>query len=175
MREQPIDWRKILADRDSQIRYYNTIWILAQIIERLKQESKEANKNLERSHQDILDNCHTLPNKDSGCKSIVKEFGNDAGGQTKRMDHLCPSISSERELLGEAIVTEKEVRIMTELPGVSEENIAINVYPVKLVIIAVGERADDCGIFNLPDKTDTKLWKKSFSNEILEIIFKTKS
>ena len=72
-------------------------------------------------------------------------------------------------------MTEKEIRIMTELPGVSKENIAINVYPVKLVIIAVGERADYCGIFNLPDKADTTCWKQSFSNGILEIIFKTKN
>jgi HSP20 family molecular chaperone IbpA len=64
---------------------------------------------------------------------------------------------------------------MTELPRVSKENISINVYPVKLAIIAVGERADYCGIFNLPDKTDTSFWKKSFLNGILEIIFKTKS
>ena len=65
MREQPINWRKILADRDSRIRYYNTIWILAQIIEQLKQESKEPNKNLEKSYEDILDKGYTLSNKDT--------------------------------------------------------------------------------------------------------------
>jgi hypothetical protein len=57
VREQPIDWRKILADRDSRIRYYNTMWILAQIIEQLKQESNEANKNLDKGY--------TLSNKDT--------------------------------------------------------------------------------------------------------------
>jgi HSP20 family molecular chaperone IbpA len=82
------------------------------------------------------------------------------------MDHSWPSFSSDRELLGDVIVTEKEIRIMTELPGVSEEKIAIDVYPVKLVIIAVGERADYCGIFNLPDNSDTNFWKPSFSNGI---------
>jgi len=122
-----------------------------------------------------MDKGYTLSNKDTDLKFNVKEFVNDAYGQTERMGHLWPSFSSERDLLGEAIVTENEVRIMTELPGVSEENIAINVYPVRLVIIALGERADYCGIFNLPDKTDTSFWKKSFSNGILEIIFKTKS
>jgi HSP20 family molecular chaperone IbpA len=175
VREQPIDWSKILSDRDSRIRYYNTIWIFAQIIEQVKQQSKEANKDLEKSHQDILDKGYTLSDKDTDCKSNVKEFVKDAYGQIEWMDHSLPSFSSERELLGEAIVTEKEIRIMAELPGVSEENIAINVYPVKLVIIAVGERADYCGIFNLPDKTDINCWKHSFSNGILEIIFKTKN
>ena len=153
MREQPIDWRKLLYDRDSRIRYYNTIWILAQIIEQFKQQSREANKVLEKSYQDILDKGYTLSDKDTDCKSNVKEFVKDSYGQTEWMVHSLPSFSSERELLGEAIVTKKEVRIMTELPGVSEENIAINVYLLKLVIIAVDERADYCGIFNLPDKT----------------------
>jgi len=136
VREQPIDCRKILVDRDSRIRYYNIIWILAQIIEQLKQESNEANKNLEKSHEDILDRGYTLSNKDTDRLSNVEAFGNDACGQTERIDHLWPSFSSERELVGEVIVMEKEVRIMTELPRVSEENISINVYPVKLVIIA---------------------------------------
>ena len=175
MSEQPIDWRKILADRDSRIRYYNTIWILAQIIEQVKQESKESNKNFEKSYQDIMDKGYTLSNNDADRKSSIKKYVKDPYGQTERIDNLWPTFSSEGELLGEAIVTEKEVRIMTELPGVSEENIAINVYPVKLVIIAVGERADYCGIFNLPDKTDTNCRKQSFSNGILEIIFKTKN
>ena len=175
MRERPIDWRKILSDRDSRFRYYNTIWILAQFIEQLRQQSKEANKDLEKSYQDILDKGYSLSDKDKDRNSNVKEFVQNAYGQTEWMDNLWPSFSSERELLGEAIVTEKEIRIMTELPGVSEENIAINVYPAKLVIIAIGERADYCGIFNLPDKADTNCWKQSFSNGILEIIFKTKN
>ena len=100
MREQPTNWRKILADRDPRIRYYNTIWILAQIIEQLKQESNEANKNLEKSYQIILDRGYTLSNKETERKSSVKEFGNDAYGQTESIDHLWPSFSSERELLG---------------------------------------------------------------------------
>jgi hypothetical protein len=65
VREQPIGWRKILVDRDSRIRYYNIIWKLAQTIEQLKQESKEPNKNLEKSYEDILDKGYTLPNKDT--------------------------------------------------------------------------------------------------------------
>ena len=64
---------------------------------------------------------------------------------------------------------------MTGLPRVSKENISTNVYPVKLVIIEMGERAEYCGIFNHPDNIDTIFWKPSFSNGIWEIIFKTKS
>ncbi|HEY7078462.1 MAG TPA: hypothetical protein VH500_02100 [Nitrososphaeraceae archaeon] len=63
---------------------------------------------------------------------------------------------------------------MTELPGASEEDLAMNVYPSKLVLIAAGEGAYYYEIFNLPDKTDTNLREKSFSNGFLEIIFKTK-
>lgn len=95
----------------------------------------------------------------------MKEHVKDAYSQTEKMDHIWPSFSSERELLGEAIVTDKEVRIMTELPGVPEENIAINVYRVKLVIIAVGERADYCGIFNLPNTIDTTFGNNHFQTE----------
>jgi hypothetical protein len=61
---------------------------------------------LEKSYQVIVDRGYTLSNKDTDRKLNVKEFGNDTYGQTQRMDHLWPSFSSERELLGETIVTE---------------------------------------------------------------------
>jgi hypothetical protein len=53
-----------------------------------------------------VDRGYTLSNKDTDRKSSVEEFGNDAYGQIERIDHLWPSFSSERELLGAAIVTE---------------------------------------------------------------------
>jgi hypothetical protein len=61
---------------------------------------------LEKSYQVIVDRGYTLSNKDTDRKSSVEEFGNDAYGQIERIDHLWPSFSSERELLGAAIVTE---------------------------------------------------------------------
>ena len=175
MRQRPTDWDEILADRGSRISYYNAIWILSQFIEQFQQEFKVANKILAEDPRDIPDKNYRFSNNIPDRKSNVEELGNDYYSQNETANYLGPNFCSERQLLCEAIVTKKEVRIITELPGVSEENLAINVYPSKLVLIAAGEGENYCEIFNLPDKTDTNLWKKSFSNGFLEIIFKTKS
>jgi HSP20 family molecular chaperone IbpA len=41
---------------------------------------------------------------------------------------LPASMSSEREPLADVITTDKEVKVIAEMPGVNKENIKVNVY-----------------------------------------------
>ena len=43
-----------------------------------------------------------------------------------------PFVSSEREPLADVTTTDKEVKVAVEMPGVSKENIKINVYDNSL-------------------------------------------
>ena len=73
-------------------------------------------------------------------KPRVREFGNVrsplAGfglGATTR-----PLISSEREPLADITATDKEIKVILEMPGVNKENIKINAYDTTLEV-----RSDD--------------------------------
>jgi HSP20 family molecular chaperone IbpA len=80
----------------------------------------------------------------------------------------------QRQLLCEVITTAKEVKIITELPGVSEEGIEINAYDNKLEINAENEKRSFYEIIRLPAEADNKVLKSTFLNGFLEVTLKKK-
>src|SRR6266498_1603133 len=80
----------------------------------------------------------------------------------------------ERQLLCEVITTAKEVKVITELPGVCEERIKMNVYDKELEINAENEKRTYYEIIPLPAEAATKVLKSTFLNGFLEVTFKKK-
>jgi HSP20 family molecular chaperone IbpA len=80
----------------------------------------------------------------------------------------------QRRLLCEVITTAKEVKIITELLGVSEEQIEINAYDNKLEINAENEKRSFYEIIHLPVEADTKVLKSTFLNGFLEVTLRKK-
>jgi HSP20 family molecular chaperone IbpA len=80
----------------------------------------------------------------------------------------------ERQLLCEVITTAKEVKVITELPGVCEERIKMNVYDNELEISAENEKRTYYEIIPLPAEAATKVLKSTFLNGLLEVTFKKK-
>jgi len=80
----------------------------------------------------------------------------------------------ERQLICEVVTTAKEVKVITELPGVSEERIKMNVYNNELEIIAENEKRRYYEIINLPSEADTKVLKSTFLNGLLEVTLQKK-
>ena len=60
-------------------------------------------------------------------KPRVKEFGNVKSPMRTGFFGI-PMISSEREPMLDITITDKEVKVAVEMPGVSKENIKINAY-----------------------------------------------
>src|SRR6187401_641811 len=77
----------------------------------------------------------------------------------------------QRQLICEVITRGKEIKIISELPGVSKERIKMNVYNRELEIDAESERRRYYEIIHLPIDTNTKQLKSTIINGILEITF----
>jgi HSP20 family protein len=102
----------------------------------------------------------------------VREFGNvrspfSSTGLTR------PLISSEREPLTEVTTSDKDVKVVVEMPGVNKENIQIRSYDNSVEVIATGPRKYH-EIINLPKEADIETAKSVFNNGILEITFNKK-
>ena len=80
----------------------------------------------------------------------------------------------ERQLICEVVTTANEVKVITELPGVSEERIKMNIYNNELEIIAENEKRRYYEIINLPSEADTKGLKSTFLNGLLEVTLQKK-
>ena len=75
----------------------------------------------------------------------------------------------QRQLICEVITRGKEVKIISELPGVSKERIKMNVYNKELKIDAESEKRRYYEIIHLPIEANTKRIKSTIINGMLEV------
>jgi HSP20 family protein len=110
-------------------------------------------------------------------KPHVREFGNVrspfAGFGLGASDK--PLISNEREPLVDMTTTDKEVRVVLEMPGVNKENIKVNAYDNSVEVKSDDLHRKYHEVIKLPADTDIETAKSTYKNGILEIIFSKKS
>jgi HSP20 family protein len=108
-------------------------------------------------------------------KPRVKEFGNVKSPLRGGPGSFgMPTISSEREPLSDVSVTDKEVRVAVEMPGVSKENIKIQAYDDKVEITSNDPQRKYHEVIQIPPEADIGTVKSGYNNGILEIVFKKK-
>ena len=78
----------------------------------------------------------------------------------------------ERKILCEVITTANEIRVITELPDVSKEDIDINIYGSDLFINAEGQGWSYYEVIHLQNVVSGKGPKSTFLNGVLEVIIK---
>ncbi|HJU79093.1 MAG TPA: Hsp20 family protein [Nitrososphaeraceae archaeon] len=81
----------------------------------------------------------------------------------------------ERKILCEVITTAKEIRVITELPDVSKEDIDINIYGSDLFINAEGQNRSYFEVIHLPNGISGRGLKSTFLNGVLEVTIKRRS
>jgi HSP20 family protein len=109
-------------------------------------------------------------------KPRVREFGNIrsplAGfglGASNR-----PLISSEREPLADITITDKEVKVVLEMPGVNKEHIKINVNDNSVEVNSNDPQKKYHEVIDLPPEVNIETAKSTYKNGILEITFNKK-
>jgi HSP20 family protein len=109
-------------------------------------------------------------------KPKIREFGNVKSPLRGRgFIRTAPEISSEREPLADVTATDKEVKVVVEMPGVTKSNIKISAYN-NSVEVQTTENAERKyhEVIDLPEEADIETARSTYNNGILEIIFKKK-
>lgn len=106
-------------------------------------------------------------------KPRVREFGNLKSPMRSGLLGV-PMISSEREPMSDVTETDKEVKVVVELPGVSKENIKINAYENKVEVKTEDTKRKYHEVIEIPLYVDIETAKSNYNNGILEITFKKK-
>ena len=108
-------------------------------------------------------------------KPRVKEFGNVKSPLSGSRGFMnTPMISSEREPLSDVSITDKEVKVVIEMPGVPKDKIKLNAYQDKLEITSQDLERKYHEIVEIPPQADIETIRSSYNNGILEIVFKKK-
>lgn len=104
----------------------------------------------------------------------VREFGNirspTMGFATKK-----PLISGETEPLADVTTTDKDVKVVVEMPGIEKKDIKINAHDdtVEVFTTDTAERKYR-KIIEVPSEADIETAKSTYRNGILELVFNKK-
>ncbi len=99
-------------------------------------------------------------------KPVVREFGN-----VKRSDDPLRGITDKREPLVDVVESDKQVRIIAEVPGAKKEDIDMSVRDRTLTISVDTVDRKYQKELQLPESAVVEGAKSSFNNGILEITF----
>jgi HSP20 family protein len=109
-------------------------------------------------------------------KPHVREFGNVKSGSKNIGQYFGdvgkPQISAEREPLSDLTTTDKEVKVVLEMPGIKKEDIKINAYDEKVEIkTAENAQRKYHKVIDLPKQADIETARSTYNNGILEVTF----
>jgi HSP20 family protein len=115
-------------------------------------------------------------------KPQVREFGNvkslgqlgDIGTGGKAAKSSLQEISVEREPLIDVNTTDKEVKVVLEIPGVKKEDIKLSAYDEAVEVTANNAERKYHKIIDLPKEANPQTAKSTYQNGILEITFSKK-
>jgi HSP20 family protein len=109
-------------------------------------------------------------------KPNVREFGNvgSLGGIRIEGSTSIPKISAEREPLADVTTTDKEVKVVLEMPGIDKQSIKINAYDNSVEITANDPKRKYHRKLDLLPEADISTARSTYKNGILEIAFDKK-
>jgi HSP20 family protein len=110
-------------------------------------------------------------------KPHVREFGNlkslkngDVKNRGSRLEQQPSKISAEREPLVDVNTTDKEVKVILEMPGIKKTDIQIKAYDSKVeVTTSKDAQRKYHKTIDLPEQADIKTARSVYNNGILEI------
>ena len=105
-------------------------------------------------------------------KPHVRQFGNVKPSNIGFSPH--PTLSAEREPLVQVDTTDKEVKIIAEMPGVSKEKIKIDAYDKYIEIKSEDPNRKYHKTIEVPEDIDIESGKSRYNNGILEVTFNKK-
>lgn len=103
-------------------------------------------------------------------KPQVREFGNVKPYSTEG-----PKLTAEREPLADVITSEKEIKIVVEMPGVEKEDIKVSAHDHSVEITSDNPKRKYRRVVEVPSDADLESVKSRYKNGILEVIFKKKT
>jgi HSP20 family protein len=111
-------------------------------------------------------------------KPHVKEFGNVKAGKNITGGHLGiqkPQITAEREPLSDVTSTDREVKVVLEMPGIKKEDIKINANEQKVEVkTSDSSERKYSKVLTLPKEADIETARSTYNNGILEVTFDKK-
>ena len=115
-------------------------------------------------------------------KPHINQFGNVknfTGGSNEQELNLTgmgsePALTAEREPLADVNTSDREIKVIVEMPGVKKEEIKINATGGTVEITTTGSQRKFHKTIEIPPEADIDSASSTYNNGILEIVFNKK-
>lgn len=107
-------------------------------------------------------------------KPQVREFGNVKRSRPGFGGMSRPEVIGEIEPLVDVSTTDKEVKVVVEMPGVSKDKIKINAHDNIVEVKSEDPQRKYHRTIDIPPETDIETATSAYNNGILEVTFKKK-
>jgi HSP20 family protein len=107
-------------------------------------------------------------------KPRIREFGNVKPSRLGFAGFTRPEISSETEPLADVTTSDKEIKVVVEMPGVGKDKIKVNAYDNMVEVKSEDPQRKYHRSIEIPAETDIETAKSNYNNGILEVTFKKK-
>jgi HSP20 family protein len=111
-------------------------------------------------------------------KPVVREFGNIRRGHILGLNADAkpsrPEIGEEKDPMIDVLITEGNVKVTVEMPGVEKDKIKIDAYDNTVEVRSLESTRKYHKIIDLPTEADVKTARSKYNNGILEITFDKK-
>jgi HSP20 family protein len=104
----------------------------------------------------------------------IREFGNVKRPSGVGLGGFRPQIAGEMEPMTDVASTDKEVKVIVEMPGVSKDKIKIDAYDSTVEVKSEDPQRKYHKTIDLPLDADVQTAKSKYNNGILEITFEKK-
>lgn len=107
-------------------------------------------------------------------KPRTREFGNVKPSRALFSGTTRPEISGEIEPLVDVNTTDKEIKVVAEIPGIEKKNINVNAYDSSVEITTNDPKRKYHRVVDLPPEADIETARSNYNNGILEVTFNKK-
>lgn len=112
-------------------------------------------------------------------KPKIREFGNvrspGGPGGVSAPGSTRAQLRAEREPLADVVTSDKEVKVVVEMPGIDKKDIKVNVYDNSVEIFTTDtSQRKYRRVVELPEETELETARSTYRNGILEITFSKK-
>jgi HSP20 family protein len=163
-------------------------------------EFEEMRREMERMFEETIQNVDRMP------KNLVREYETSEGSKVREIGPIvygysvtvgpdgkpqvrefgnvrppvagarAPQLTDQREPLADIVTTDKEVKVVIEMPGVNKQDIKVSSYDSSAEVSTTDTAAIKYHtVIELPPEADIETAKSTYNNGILEIIFGKKA
>jgi len=169
----------------NQVKIEKTLSLLNNSVKQIKQDLENSENQKEQYPQLLQEHNQILDGSMKQIQSKITELQKQITNVEQSISNIVTPVvvdkkkgkknkKAKKKPLADVTTTDKEVKVIVEIPGISKENIKVNAYDNSVEVTTTDPERKYHEVVEIPPETDIETAKSTYKNGILEITFDKK-